>query len=141
MINPMEDISSLIPQRPPFVMVDRLIYAGENLARSGFKVRDDNIFLKDGELLEAALVENIAQTVAAREGFEANERNRPVSIGYIGAVNNLFVYSLPRLHDELETEIEIENQVFNVTLISGTIRCNGVVMAHCKMKIFITQTQ
>jgi hypothetical protein len=39
----------------------------------------------------------------------------------------------------LETEIIIENQIFDVTLITGKIICNDRLMARCEMKIFITQ--
>lgn len=141
MFTPPEDTLLLIPQRPPFVMIDTLIYSDEIITRSLFKVREDNIFVKNGKLLEAGLVENIAQTAAARAGYDSKMGNKPVSIGYIGSVNNLLVYSLPKINDEVETEITLVNQVFNVTLIEGKLRCKGKILAQCEMKIFITQTK
>jgi hypothetical protein len=48
---------------------------------------------------------------------------------------------LPKTGDELITEITIENQIFDVTLISGKINCNNKIIAQCKMKIFINQTK
>ena len=65
--------------------------------------------------------------------------NKPVSVGYIGSVKNFEVFALPKIDDMLETEIVIENQVFNVTMISGKIRCNDILIAQCEMKIFITK--
>ncbi len=141
MFTPVEDTLSLIPQRPPFVMIDKLMYSDENLIRSCFQVKEDNVLIENGRLLEAGLVENIAQTVAAGAGYVSKMENRPVSIGYIGSVNNLQVYSLPQINDELETEVTVVNHVFNVTLITGAIRCNGELLAQCEMKIFITQTK
>lgn len=134
-----EDIQSLIPQRPPFVMIDSLLQYSETSTTTGFCIRPDNIFAENGIFKEPGLVENIAQTAAARAGYVSQTENKPVQVGYIGAVNNLQVFSLPKTGDELITEITIENQIFDVTLISGKITCNGQLVAQCKMKIFINQ--
>lgn len=138
MIN-IENIQSLIPQRPPFVMVDTLVSVSEASIITGFTVREDNIFLMDGEFKEPGLVENIAQTAAARAGYISKTEGQPVQVGYIGAVNGLEIFSLPKTGDELITEISIENQIFDVTLISGKIVSNGKTVAQCNMKIFINQ--
>jgi len=131
------NIETLIPQRAPFVMISELIECGDGYSRSAFEVNADNIFLQDTILQEPALVENIAQTAAARAGYIAMTEQRPVTIGYIGAIQNLEIFALPEVGDRLETEIRILNQVFDVTLVSGTLRCRGELLASCEMKIFI----
>jgi predicted hotdog family 3-hydroxylacyl-ACP dehydratase len=133
------DIQSLIPQKPPFVMVDKLLSVTEMATTTGFSIKADNIFVQDGVFKEPGLVENIAQTAAASAGYVSYTENKPVLVGYIGAVNNLQVFALPKTGDELITEITTENQIFDVTLISGKITCNGQLIAQCKMKIFINQ--
>ena len=132
------NIESLIPQRPPFVMISELVYSEGNETRSKFVVESDNIFLNKDRLLEPALVENIAQTAAARAGWLALNENKPVAIGYIGAIQQLEIFDLPVKGDTLETEIRVMNQVFNVTFISGKLCCNGRLLATCEMKIFIS---
>lgn len=139
MVNVAQDILTFIPQRAPFVMVDRLLEVNETITRSEFVVREDNIFTEDGFLKEPGLVENIAQTAAARAGYISQSENKPVALGYIGAIKNLQIYSLPKTGDKLVTEIKVENQIFDVTLISGTISCNEKKIASCEMKIFINQ--
>lgn len=134
-----QNIFSLIPQRPPFVMIDELLYSDDKITRTCFRVRENNVLVSNGQLLEAGLVENIAQTAAARAGHAAQLENQPVVVGYIGSVNNLQVFFLPKVLDELETEITVVNQVFNVTIITGEIRCKGETMAQCEMKIFINK--
>lgn len=136
-----EDIQSLIPQKPPFVMIDQLIGFDGKCTRTTFQVRKDNIFVVHGELREPGLVENIAQTAAAGAGYISQKESKPVLVGFIGAVKDLQVFDLPKTGDILETEISIENQVFDATLISGKIKCDGVILAQCEMKIFITQTK
>ena len=120
-------------------MVDEVLACGENTATTRFTIRADNIFVQDGEFKEPGLVENIAQTAAARSGYVSRTENKPAPVGYIGAVNNLQVHALPKTGDELITEITIENQIFDVTLISGKINCNGNTIVQCTMKIFINQ--
>ena len=130
-------ILSLIPQRPPFVMVDELLFSDEKISTSRFLIKPDNILLENGILQEAGLMENIAQTAAARAGFSASKNNEPVKLGYIGAVKNFEVFHLPAVGELLETSVEISHQVFDVTLIKGTIQHNGKILAQCEMKIFI----
>jgi len=133
------NIESIIPQRPPFVMISELVYCEDEDTRSKFFVEADNIFLKEDRLLEPALVENIAQTAAARAGWLALNENRPVTLGYIGAIQQLEIFDLPVKGDILDTEIKVMNQVFNVTLISGKLSCQGRLLATCEMKIFISK--
>lgn len=133
------NILSYIPQRPPVVMVDELVYSDERISRSVFLVKEDNIFVEDGLFKEPGLAENIAQTAAARAGYISFSQETPVQLGYIGAIKNLEIFFLPKAGDQLITEIIIENQIFNVTLITGTVRCREMPAARCEMKIFINQ--
>jgi predicted hotdog family 3-hydroxylacyl-ACP dehydratase len=132
-----ENIESLIPQRKPFVMIDELSFSDGKQTRTRLQVRADNIFVQNNLLTEPALLENIAQTAAARAGYEAKKQNAPVRVGYIGAVKNFEVFDLPAVGDIVETEIIIGNQVFDVSVIKGMVRCNNKVIAKCEMKIFI----
>ena len=132
-------ILSYIPQRPPFVMVDELIYSDASVTRSKFRIPADNIFVENGLFKESGLVENIAQTAAARAGYTASIKNEPVQVGYIGAIKNLEISFFPACGDELITEVKIEHQIFDVTLITGKILCNDKIVANCEMKIFINK--
>jgi len=138
MIVSKDHIQPLIPQRQPFVMIDALVYSDEKVTRTTFQVRAENIFVVEGLFREAGLLENIAQTAAARVGYIIQKENKPAPMGYIGAVKNFEVYGLPRVNQELVTEITITNQIFDITVITGMITCNEKIIAQCEMKIFIT---
>ncbi|MBI3883441.1 MAG: 3-hydroxyacyl-ACP dehydratase [Sphingobacteriales bacterium] len=141
MVHTAENILSLIPQGPPFVMIDKLLYSDETSSRSQLEIRADNIFVKNNFFREPGLIENIAQTGAARAGYNSQKENKPVQVGYIGAIKNFEVFSLPKVGDIVETEIAILNQVFDVTLVSGKIKSNGTLIAQCEMKIFLVKTK
>lgn len=134
-----KNILSLIPQQPPFVMVDNLLHSDETFTRTSFLVKKENILTSNGRFTEAGLLENIAQTAAARAGYTALEANEPVKAGYIAAIKNFEVFALPEIDDTLETEIKIEEMIFNVTVVTGTVHCRGQLAAQCEMKIFIQE--
>jgi len=133
------DILSLIPQKPPFVMVDELFFSDDNITRTKFVVPADNVFVINDEFSEAGLMENMAQTAAAGSGNMARIENRAVTTGYIGQVKNLEVFELPKAGDELLTEIKIEVQVFDAGIVSGKVWRGDNLLAQCEMKIFINQ--
>ncbi len=132
------DIITLIPQRPPFVMVDELLWNNERAACTSFQVEAGNIFVENGGFTEPGLVENIAQTAAARAGYVARLSDQPVQVGYIAAIKNLAIYALPQLKDQLITEVTELSRVFNVLLVKGRITCRESLLAECEMKIFIS---
>jgi len=119
-------------------MVDKLVYCDDNRARTNFLVQEGNILVEDGVLVEAGLVENIAQTAAARSGYLSKIEKKILHIGYIGDVKNLEIASLPKINALLETEITIKNQIFDITVISGKVMCGNKILAQCEMKIFIS---
>jgi predicted hotdog family 3-hydroxylacyl-ACP dehydratase len=134
-----ENILSLIPQKPPFVMVGELLFSDDNLTKTSFTIDADNVFAINGEFSEAGLMENMAQTAAAGSGNMARIENRPVANGYIGQVKNFEIYSLPKVGDTLFTEVKMEVQVFDASIVSCKIWCNEIEVAQCEMKIFINQ--
>lgn len=137
MLLPVDDIIPLIPQKPPFVMVGKLLSVDELITKSSFVLPPDNVFVKDGIFQEAGLMENIAQTAALRAGYMAQAENKPVESGYIGAIKDFEVFSLPKAGDEIVTEIMVDNQVFNVTMLTGKVWLNDVLLARCEMKVFM----
>ena len=131
------DILELIPQRAPFVMITELMDVREQSATSSFRILEDNIFVKDGQLQESGLIENIAQTAAAMSGYKAKISGSAAEIGFLGGVKNLRIYYLPDVDTNLITEVRLENQVLNVNLIKGLIRQEDKLVAECEMKVFL----
>jgi len=138
MMLPIENIIPLIPQKPPFVMVGKLLFTDEASTRSSFIIEADNVFVKNNVFQEAGLMENIAQTAALRAGYVAQTENKPVTVGYIGSVSNFEIFDLPEAGDEIETAIRVENQIFDVTLLSGKVWHRENLLAQCEMKLFIS---
>lgn len=135
-MNPIScNIMDLIPQRPPMVMIDRLVYAGEKTAGGRLFIEETNMFCHNGFLQEAGMVEFIAQTAAAFTGYMQLEAGKPVKLGFIGSVKNLVINTLPTLNTEIESEIIIDSELLGFTIITGRVKQEGKVLAECEMRI------
>jgi len=133
------DVVELLPQKPPFVMVDTLTHIDETTTCTRFTVKADNILVEDNELTESGVMENIAQSCAARMGYmDKYVGSGEVKIGFIGSVKDLVFEQLPKVGEELQTTVEIVNQVFNITLVNAKVEVGGQLIASCEMKISMT---
>ena len=135
------NILDLLPQRPPFIMVDKLTYYDPIMTKTVFTVCEDNLFCKDGIMEEAGLIENIAQSCAARMGFkEKTEPNRDgvIKIGFIGMIKRMEIMRNPRVGEVLDTTVEIKEEIFNSTLVETTVMAGNETIAKCEMKIYLT---
>lgn len=129
------DVLKYIPQRPPIVMVDRLFAVEDKRSESGLLVKDDNIFCEDGVLQECGVIEHIAQSAAMRIGYMHISKGEEVPLGFIGSINRLTIDSLPRVGDDLRTEVEVEMEVFDITLLTAKVKVGDRLIAECQMKV------
>jgi predicted hotdog family 3-hydroxylacyl-ACP dehydratase len=132
-----DSITGYIPQRAPIVMIGGILEVKDNITRTGLQIAADNLFVEDGVLKSPGLLENMAQTAAARVGYLAQQENTPVPIGFIGAVKDFEVFEFPPAGSFIETITEIQSQVFNATMVAAKVTLDGKVMAQCELKIFI----
>lgn len=131
------EILEYIPQRHPVVMIDKLLYAGADKTISGLLIEKENIFFNNGFLTESGLVENIAQTAAVGMGFMSRQVKKKVPVGFIASIKDLKIFQLPKVGDEIITEVVVTNQVMEVSIVKGIVFLNGEVLAECEMRIFI----
>lgn len=130
-----DEVLKYIPQRPPIVMVDKFFGVQENMSASGLLVKEDNIFCEDGVLQECGIIEHIAQSAAMRIGYIHISNGTEVPIGFIGSINRLTIDRLPSVGDDLYTEVEVEMEVFDITLLSAKVMLCDRVIAECQMKV------
>jgi|WetSurMetagenome_2_1015567.scaffolds.fasta_scaffold180819_2 hypothetical protein len=132
-----EEITRFIPQRPPMVMIGKLILAVDKTTTTSLLIRDDNIFCECGFLREPGLIENMAQTAAAGNSFRGgNGQSEPLT-GYIGGIRNLRIFGFPPVGCEITTTVTVEHEVFDATVVTGKVFLEGKLMAECELKIFL----
>lgn len=131
------DIRSLLPQRDPFVAVDRLVHYDDREVVTETLVKADSLFTEDGRLTAAGLMENIAQSCAARIGFRTLYvlGLDKVDIGVIGALRNMEIHALPLAGQTLTTRVTVKEEAFGITLVEASVRSEGRTLAEGEMKI------
>ncbi len=136
------DIMGIIPQRPPFVMIDRLLRFSECDTVTLFVVRPDNMMVDNGRLNACALAENIAQTCAARLGYyNKYVLKRAVVLGFIGAIRNMQVRREPCVGETLITAIHVKEDVMGLTLVDAEVTSGQDVIATAEMKIALSDIE
>lgn len=132
------DIHELLPQQEPFVMVGQLVHFDITRTVTETTISSENMFVENGQMTDSGLIENIAQTCAARIGY-VNKYilKKGIQIGFIGAIRNLEVKALPTVGDTIRTTVDVVEEVFGMILANASIECNGKTMVTTEMKIAI----
>ena len=130
------DIHTLLPQQEPFVMVGTLTHFEMTKMVTELVSPEDNIFVNDCKFSASGLIENMAQTCAARIGY-VNKYilMKGIQLGYIGAIRNMQVNELPKVGDKIVTTVNIREEVFGMLLADATVMCGDKLLVSTEMKI------
>lgn len=132
--------SDFLPQRAPFLLVDEMLACEKYLCSTDFKVPLVHPLVKEGVLLEAGVLENIAQTCATHIGYLS--RHVPVRIGVVASVRNLKISALPRVGQVVETSVEEQGDpIFSVSVYLAKVTVAGETIAEGEMRVMLTERE
>ena len=131
------DAVALIPQKPPFVLINTLVSATNDTFNSAFTIPADHVLVHNGVLLQAGLMENAAQTAALGMGYTAKERNEPPPLGFIGALTRIVFTGKAAVGKRLETTVVVKHEVMNARVLEASVQCEGRSIAQLELKVFI----
>ncbi|MCD0464298.1 hypothetical protein D0817_09530 [Flavobacterium cupreum] len=134
-----EAVENLLPQKFPFVMVDKMYSFTENSLVSGLKIKDDNIFYDDNFFLEAGLIEHMAQSVALHTGYEFFLKNEKAPTGYIGSIKEIEIKKLPKINDTIQSTVTIIQEFAGITLVDIVTTLNNEEIANGQMKTVLAK--
>lgn len=132
-------VEQLLPQKFPFVMVDKMFSYTETKIVSGLKIQEDNIFFHNGILVESGLIEHMAQSVALHTGYEFFLKQEIAPTGYIGSIKNIEIKELPKVHDEIKTTVTILQRFGGITLVDIVTTLHDVKIAFGQMKTVLAK--
>ena len=127
-------VEQLIPQKFPFVMIDKLLFFLENEVKAGLTVTPENIFVSDNCFQESGLIEHMAQTVALYTGYQFYLKQEQTPTGYIGSIKSVEILQLPQIGSEIETTVNVLQEFMGVTLVEISSKLNNVEIARAQMK-------
>ena len=134
------DVHTLLPQQEPFVMIGSLVHYDDENVWTETYIRPDNILVDNGTFSSAGMIENIAQTCAARIGY-VNKYilKHGIQIGVIGAVRKMTISGHPKAGDTITTHVQVMEDIMGVILAMATITCNGNLLAKSQIKLAVKE--
>jgi predicted hotdog family 3-hydroxylacyl-ACP dehydratase len=135
-------IENLIPHRAPMRWISELTGCTDATATATASSTENDFAVADGQVLETALVECVAQTVAAALGQRAQSGglksgaapNAPT--GMLVAASNFKILSRPAAGKMLQIEIRETKRLGPMLLIVGTILCDGQTIATGELSLY-----
>jgi 3-hydroxymyristoyl/3-hydroxydecanoyl-(acyl carrier protein) dehydratase len=144
------NIQNYLPHRLPMLMVDLILDLDANFVATSFLIKEDNIFVDKGFFIEAGLIENTAQTCSSIVGkkyfFEddGTENENVNVIGFISALKNVKIYSLPKVGNTITTKATLVSKFVGDDYTLCTMSCQSLledkILLECEINLFIQKT-
>ena len=120
-----DEVKKLIPQREPFLFVDKILERGENKITTSLKLTGEEDFFKGhfpgnpimpGVLLQEAIFQTGALLMSA---------DGAGGLGVVTRVQNAKFKNMVRPGDELVMEVELVEKISNASYMKGKSTVNG----------------
>jgi len=132
------DVHELLPQQEPFVMISRLVAFDTVRTVSETDIREDNLFVDNGRFTASGLIENIAQTCAARIGYQNKYIHQGgIQLGFIAAVRRLEILDLPKVGETITTTVDVKQELLGMTLAEAVVTCDERTLVTTEIKIAV----
>ena len=131
-------IEQLLPHRAPMRFIDALVESTATTAVATATFSTDHFAVVDGNVLETALIECVAQTIAAALGARAHTagKNGADTPGMLIAVTNFRIEARPAAGKELRIAVSERKRLGPMLMISGLITCEGTPVATGDMTLY-----
>lgn len=130
-------IETLLPHRAPMLLLETFTGCTDTTASATACFAADHFAVADGKVLEPALVECVAQTVAAAMGYRARGQAGPPRIGMLTIVSDFQIHSRPPAGQQLQIEARELRRLGPMLMVAGTITCNGQLIASGNLTLYV----
>ncbi len=127
-----KNFKDFLPHRGAMLMVKDLLFIDEETVASGLPIVESCIFIENGFLSAAGLIENAAQTSTAivGQGFFSEDDVTGESnnlIGYINAIRKVEIFQLPKIGEYLTTKATLISRLDTDTMCICNIKCSTFI--------------
>jgi predicted hotdog family 3-hydroxylacyl-ACP dehydratase len=113
-----------------------LLFCDRLFTKTSYVVTKECLFVGDGRLSAVGLIENMAQTTAARMGYLAlygDQCTGKVRVGVIGAIRHLTIERTPQVGTLLTTSINLVEELGDLILVKAKVENGTTLLASCDM--------
>ena len=127
-------------------MTSKMPYLDATSVKTNFYIEPDCIFLQNGTLTEAGLIENAAQSCAAivAQSYAHRDENDVVvgqAIGFISAIKKIKILDLPKVNERIITEGKLlsryDDENFSLCTMETVTFRNGELIVACTFNFLI----
>lgn len=132
-------LNQLLPHRAPMQWITAQTSCTETAATATACFGENDFAVADGKVIETALVECVAQTVAAALGQRAQTgggKSGAAANGMLVAVSNFKIHSRPPAGKILHIEVREVRRLGMMLLVAGTILCEGQTVATGELSLY-----
>lgn len=127
----------LIPHRPPMVLIDTVTEYGPVRICARREVREGDPFVRADGLEDAALLEVIAQTIAAGDALYARSKNGKVLRGYLTGLTGVKLHRRAGVGEIIDVRADRLKRMDGMGLFDAVARIGAETIAEGRFKLFV----
>jgi predicted hotdog family 3-hydroxylacyl-ACP dehydratase len=122
----------------PLRLIQKLLSVDGDYAEAETTLKTGEVGVgSDGKVEAATLVELVAQTYAAAQGYRDRTDNRPPRPGYLVGASGFQIESRPPAGEMFLIKVKSSLSFDDFYLVEGQVLCNGSVVAGGTLKIWV----
>lgn len=132
------DAEDYMIHRPPLRLVQRLLHVEGDYGEAETTLQVGDVGVDTAGRVEAAtLVELVAQTYAAAQGYLDRCNAKPASLGYLVGISDFQIERLPTAGQPLRITIRSSCSFEDFYMVEGQVLCDGQVAARGTLKVWV----
>ncbi len=132
------DAEAYMLHRPPLRLVQRLCCVEDSCAEAETTLNVGDVGVDpEGRVEAAALVELVAQTYAAAQGYHVQRSSKSANLGYLVGVSDFRIDRLPAAGQRLRIKITSSSAFEDFYLVEGQVLCEDCVVAGGTLKVWV----
>ena len=131
-------LENLLPHRPPMLWIRALTRCTDTEATATATFQEGDFAVENGAVSETALVECVAQTVAAAQGERARRSGKTGATvgGMLAAVSEFRVQWPAPIGKPLEIDVRELKRFGPMLLVSGEVKCEAQLIASGQLSLY-----
>lgn len=130
-------VEALLPHRGIMLRLDALASWDEEGAQGRFLVKATDPFVEDGVLAPEAVIETLAQTVAAWQGALALAQGQTPALGFLTGMEALVFSGRARVGDTITTNVRLERGFGAMKIQACEAHVDENTIAQGSLKFFL----